>query len=236
MVFSFCFLLLTTYYIAAADESSESAADNLLPQHFYWNHIDPHSIELKWDVDKLDESYADLIEVSAVATTAPFRVKSVPFSLGTLTLEDLQPDTTYHATVKALSIAGTVFTSNEVFRTPPIGKSLVIFSDFASLCSAISQLFAAMAKMEDGFVTKLPQHYRWIRVDWRSIDLGWDVDALSGLRADEMKLTAYYYTNSINYVYQSVPFLYDNLTPDRVKSSTLNEMHRTTHSQSYRNS
>ncbi|VDM36257.1 unnamed protein product [Hydatigera taeniaeformis] len=81
-----------------------------------------------------------------------------------------------------------------------------------------------MKTVKDGFVTALPQHYRWIRVGSSSVDLGWDVDALRGLRANEMNLTAYYYTNSINYVHRAVTFSRGKLTLDRLRPSTFYEM------------
>ncbi|KAL5965633.1 Oncosphere antigen B [Taenia solium] len=80
--------------------------------------------------------------------------------------------------------------------------------------------------MQTGYVTELPKHFRWNRVGSRSVELGWDVDALSKLGADEIKLRANYYPapNRVTYKYETVPFSYGKLTLDGLNASTLYEM------------
>ncbi|VDM27814.1 unnamed protein product, partial [Hydatigera taeniaeformis] len=82
----------------------------------------------------------------------------------------------------------------------------------------------ALSLLENGFATELPKHFHWIRVGSRSVELGWDVGPLSYLKADEMKLTANYYSESVTYVYKSVPFSDGKLTLDGLKPSTFYEM------------
>ncbi|VDK24555.1 unnamed protein product [Taenia asiatica] len=83
-----------------------------------------------------------------------------------------------------------------------------------------------MADMQTGFVTELPKHFRWNRVGSRSVEMGWDVGALSTLEADEIKLRANHYpdSNTVTYKYGTVPFSYGKLTLDGLNASTLYEM------------
>lgn len=101
-----------------------------LPKHFYWGYVGPDSIELNWDVEELGEDYADTIELTAVAESKfpLIKIESARFLRGELSLEDLQPDTTYKVTVKALSVEGTVFEYTEVVITPPAGKLVLAFT------------------------------------------------------------------------------------------------------------
>ncbi|VDK45547.1 unnamed protein product [Taenia asiatica] len=65
-------------------------------------------------------------------------------------------------------------------------------------------------ELKDG----LPKHFWWIFVGSGSVGLGWDATALADLqrKPDEIKLTAFYYNESISYSYVAVPFTHKKLT------------------------
>ncbi|VDK23047.1 unnamed protein product [Taenia asiatica] len=66
----------------------------------------------------------------------------------------------------------------------------------------------------------LPEHFWWIFVGSRFVELGWDSTALVDLKPDEIKLTAFYYNESISYKYASVPFSYMRLTLNGLTPNT----------------
>lgn len=81
-----------------------------------------------------------------------------------------------------------------------------------------------LPNVEDGFTTKLPEHFQWKRVGSRSVDLGWDTKGLANLTADKIKLTAFLRRESTSYVYAAVPIERGKLTLDRLQPSTFYEM------------
>ncbi|VDK47264.1 unnamed protein product [Taenia asiatica] len=78
--------------------------------------------------------------------------------------------------------------------------------------------------VEGGLTTELPKYFHWNRVGSRSVELGWDVNALAKTKADEIKLTANYYTDSLSYRYRTVSIWDKKVTLDGLKPSTFYEM------------
>ncbi|EUB54863.1 Oncosphere antigen B [Echinococcus granulosus] len=102
---------------------------------------------------------------------------------------------------------------------------------FCLILPAIS-IFAERIREDSGLMatvtkelnTTLPDHFQWIRVGSRSVELGWDAIGLANLHADQIKLSAYFYSTSVIYKYKAVPILSEKLTLDGLEPSTLYEV------------
>eukprot|EP00108_Taenia_solium_P002717 TsM_001033500 transcript=TsM_001033500 gene=TsM_001033500 len=78
--------------------------------------------------------------------------------------------------------------------------------------------------VKGGLTTELPKYFHWNRVGSRSVELGWDVNALAKTKAEEIKLTANYYIDSVSYRYRTVSIWDRKVTFDGLKPSTFYEM------------
>ncbi|CDS38274.1 EMY162 protein [Echinococcus multilocularis] len=88
----------------------------------------------------------------------------------------------------------------------------------------ISEGSEPKAKLTKELQTTLPEHFRWIHVGSRSLELGWDATGLANLHADHIKLTANFYSTYFAYTYKSVPIRRQKLTLEGLKPSTFYEV------------
>ncbi|CDS37868.1 EMY162 protein [Echinococcus multilocularis] len=81
-----------------------------------------------------------------------------------------------------------------------------------------------IAKLTKKLQTTLPEHFRWIHVGSRSLELGWNATGLANLHADHIKLTANLYTTYVSFRYRNVPIERQKLTLEGLKPSTFYEV------------
>nr|CDS20813.1 G1Y162 protein [Echinococcus granulosus] len=81
-----------------------------------------------------------------------------------------------------------------------------------------------MAMLTKELKTTLPEHFRWIHVGSRSLELGWNATGLANLHADHIKLTANLYTTYVTFKYRNVPIERQKLTLEGLKPSTFYEV------------
>ncbi|KAH9279190.1 hypothetical protein ECG_08620 [Echinococcus granulosus] len=104
---------------------------------------------------------------------------------------------------------------------PPFYLILLATSIFAERISKDSGLTAILTKE---LQTTLPEHFRWIRVGSRSLELGWNATGLAHLHADHIQLTANFYSTYVAYKYISVPISLEKLTLEGLEPSTFYEV------------
>nr|BAF79608.1 EMY162 protein [Echinococcus multilocularis] len=81
-----------------------------------------------------------------------------------------------------------------------------------------------IAKLTKKLHRPLPEHFRWIHVGSRSLELGWNATGLANLHADHIKLTANLYTTYVSFRYRNVPIERQKLTLEGLKPSTFYEV------------
>lgn len=91
-----------------------------LPPTFKWSEIGPDFIKLSWDVTKLGRWYANIIKLSAMGISYPFEEHvSTEFLYGSLTLDNLKPNSTYEVTVKVIKTARFLKAYTNIITTAP---------------------------------------------------------------------------------------------------------------------
>lgn len=99
------------------------------PSNFNWSHVGPHTVTLTWNMQALGEDFAEQIKLSAVSSPAAIdKHKSVEFSSGEITLDDLKPNTTYDMTIEAIKFDQSTYLYIGSLNTPPSGKLVVVLA------------------------------------------------------------------------------------------------------------
>eukprot|EP00108_Taenia_solium_P000415 TsM_001003000 transcript=TsM_001003000 gene=TsM_001003000 len=79
----------------------KSTVNKPLPEHFCWSRVEPHSITLSWDVQKLGAKYANLIQLLAnLPGNKSSEFRMVQFLAGNVTIDKLKANTRYEVTVR----------------------------------------------------------------------------------------------------------------------------------------
>lgn len=101
---------------------------NPFPQNFNWSHVEPHAVTLTWNVQALGAQFAEQIKLTLVSSAAAIgRHKSVEFSFGEITLDELKANTTYDVTIEAIKFRQSRYIYIGPLTTPPTGKLIVVF-------------------------------------------------------------------------------------------------------------